>query len=97
MFSPQAQTGAPCLSFDVLRDSLGEGRGDYPMTAYLVAGTQSEKAKQNHIIVMKMSQLGKTVEENEGLQSNFSSLTCHSGSGKRIKECLFFCDFGVLV
>ena len=36
------------------------------MTAYLVAGTQSERGKQNHVIVMKMSQLRKTGEENEG-------------------------------
>ena len=32
---PQAQTGASCLSFDILRDTLGDSRSDYPMTAYL--------------------------------------------------------------
>ena len=63
----KAQTGAPCLSFDILRDSLGEGRTDYPMTAYLVAGTQSERTKQNFIILVKMSQLRKTDGMKDGM------------------------------
>ena len=61
----QAQTGAPCLSFDILHDSLGESRTDYPMTAYVVAGTQAEQKKQNFIILMKMSELNSTYQENE--------------------------------
>ncbi len=40
LFLSQAQTGAPCLSFDIIRDKLGDNRTNYPMTAYLVAGTQ---------------------------------------------------------
>lgn len=32
----------------------------FPMTAYIVAGTQAPPGKQNHVIVMKMSQLDKT-------------------------------------
>jgi ribosome assembly protein RRB1 len=39
----QAQTGAPCLSFDVIRDSLGDNRETYPLTAYIVAGTQASQ------------------------------------------------------
>ncbi|XP_011405355.1 PREDICTED: glutamate-rich WD repeat-containing protein 1-like [Amphimedon queenslandica] len=58
-----AQTGAPCLSFDILKDSLGESRTTYPMTAYLVGGTQAELGKQNHIILMKMHQLHSTLKE----------------------------------
>ena len=61
----QAQTGAPCLSFDILHDSLGESRTDYPMTAYVVAGTQAEQKKQNFIILMKMSELHSTYQDNE--------------------------------
>ncbi len=63
--SPQAQTGAPCLSFDILRDSLGNNRSHFPMTAYLVAGTQSAVPQQNFIILMKMSQLKETAHEGE--------------------------------
>lgn len=61
----QAQTGAPCLSFDILHDSLGESRTEYPMTAYLVAGTQAEQGKQNFVILMKMSELHSTYQGND--------------------------------
>lgn len=43
----QAQTGAPCLSFDVVQDNLGSNRDTYPMTAYMVAGTQASSAHLN--------------------------------------------------
>jgi len=55
----QAQTGAPCLSFDIIRDQLGETRTDFPMTLYLVTGTQAERSHSNSIMVMKMSDLSK--------------------------------------
>lgn len=60
-----AQTHAPCLSFDVIPDSLGDSRTEFPMTAYIVAGTQAAPGKQNFVIVMKMSQLDKTNSEND--------------------------------
>lgn len=50
----------PCLSFDVLRDNLGDERSRFPVTCYAVAGTQADVAKNNEILVMKMSQLHKT-------------------------------------
>lgn len=56
----QAQTGAPCLSFDVIRDNLGENRETFPLTMYLVAGTQANQAHVNSLIVMKLSNLHKT-------------------------------------
>lgn len=43
----QAHTGAPCLSFDVVQDNLGDNRESFPMTAYIVAGTQAAKAHIN--------------------------------------------------
>lgn len=43
----QAQTGAPCLSFDIVPDNLGNDRSEFPMTAYLVAGTQASSAHLN--------------------------------------------------
>lgn len=43
----QAHTGAPCLSFDILRDELGENREEFPMTGYIVAGTQAARAHVN--------------------------------------------------
>lgn len=50
----------PSLSFDILRDSLGDGRQRYPATAYLVAGTQADSAKKNELVVYKLSSLHKT-------------------------------------
>lgn len=61
----QAQTGAPCLSFDVIRDHLGESRETFPLTMYLVAGTQANQTHLNSVIVMKLSNLHKTKRDEE--------------------------------
>ena len=50
----------PCLSFDHLKDHLGNDRQSYPHTSYMVAGTQADTASRNEIIVMKASSLHKT-------------------------------------
>lgn len=55
----------PCLSFDVLRDNLGDERQRYPATAYLVAGTQADTAKKNEVVVYKLSSLHRT-QKNDG-------------------------------
>jgi ribosome assembly protein RRB1 len=51
----------PCLSFDFLRDGLGDERKTYPATVYAVAGTQAEaaRARENEVMVMKMSGLSR--------------------------------------
>ena len=54
----------PSLSFDILRDNLGDQRQRYPATAYIVAGTQASSAKENELSVYKMSALHKT--QNDG-------------------------------
>lgn len=56
----QANTGAPCLSFDIIPDGLGKERTEFPHTAYLVAGTQAAHSFTNRLIVMKMSNMQKT-------------------------------------
>lgn len=55
----------PCLSFDILRDNLGDERQRFPQTAYIVAGTQADVAKNNELTVYKMSSLQKT-QRNDG-------------------------------
>ena len=55
-----AQTGSPCLSFDIINDNLGSDRSSFPLTAYAVAGTQAEQTNKNILLVMKMSNLHKT-------------------------------------
>ena len=79
--SPQAQTGAPCLSFDILRDSLGDSRTYYPMTAYLTSGTQG--GKENYNILIKMAELRRTTQEEEEEDSMSVCLCVHL--------CLFVC------
>ncbi|EGS17912.1 putative ribosome assembly protein [Thermochaetoides thermophila DSM 1495] len=51
----------PCLSFDIIRDGLGDNRSVYPVTMYTVAGTQADSARanDNSIMVMKFSGLSK--------------------------------------
>ncbi|TKX20992.1 putative ribosome assembly protein-3 [Elsinoe australis] len=61
----------PCLSFDIVRDSLGDNRKTYPATTYSVAGTQAARGreKENQIMVMKMSGLGRMEKEGEDSES----------------------------
>ncbi|KAI8610792.1 WD40-repeat-containing domain protein [Chytriomyces sp. MP71] len=61
----QMQVEWPCLSFDILADQLGNQRKHFPMTSYVVAGSQAEKAKDNKLYVMKMSDLHRTKHDND--------------------------------
>ncbi|XP_063054897.1 glutamate-rich WD repeat-containing protein 1 [Engraulis encrasicolus] len=65
----ECQTGAPCLSFDVLRDSEGDGREQFPLSMLLCAGTQADTALSNRLIVMRMHNLlgtEKKTKQGEG-------------------------------
>lgn len=53
----------PCLSFDILRDGLGENRQIYPATAYVVTGTQADVPSKNELMVMKMGRMCKTQKD----------------------------------
>ncbi|KAF4088418.1 hypothetical protein AMELA_G00081680 [Ameiurus melas] len=61
----ECQTGAPCLSFDVLRDAEGEGRETFPLSMLLCAGTQAETALSNRLIVMRIHNLYGIEKANE--------------------------------
>lgn len=50
----------PCLSFDVLRDSLGAPRDQWPHTMFLAAGTQASSAKANTVAIMRLTSVSKT-------------------------------------
>jgi ribosome assembly protein RRB1 len=54
--------GDPCLSFDILPDHLGMDRSQYPHTIFIVCGTQAEKTDRNSVMVVKMSNLTKTLK-----------------------------------
>lgn len=68
----QAQTGAPCLSFDIIQNPYNIVSDNFPMTAYIVAGTQAEARLSNSIIVMKVSNLHVT-QESESDESDEDS------------------------
>ena len=55
----------PCLSFDIVQDDLGNNRKTYPARFYAVAGTQAEsgRAKDNQLMVMKLSALSRMERE----------------------------------
>ncbi|KAJ9592778.1 hypothetical protein L9F63_015556, partial [Diploptera punctata] len=50
----EANAGSPCLSFDIIKDNLGDKRDVYPLTAYIVAGSQSDRTHMNNVLVMKV-------------------------------------------
>lgn len=95
----QAQTGAPCLSFDVIRDHLGDNRETFPLTSYIVSGTQASQAHINNIVVMKLWNLHRTSkdednddedelsdDEDENKNPNMSgALIKHNGCVNRIR------------
>ena len=57
----------PCLSCDIIPDSLGNDRKNYPATVYAVAGTQAARGrdKENQLMVMKMSSLSRMERNDE--------------------------------
>ncbi|XP_051574476.1 glutamate-rich WD repeat-containing protein 1 [Myxocyprinus asiaticus] len=66
----ECQTGAPCLSFDVVRDGEGEGREQFPHSIVLCAGTQADTALSNRLIVMRMHNLHGTDKEKDDDESS---------------------------
>jgi len=69
-----AQSGAPCLSFDIIPDNLGNSRENYPLSMYIATGTQAAKTHVNNLLVMKMSNLydNKQYSEDSESESNDS-------------------------
>ena len=65
--------GAPCLSFDIIRDKMGDKRETFPLTAYCVSGTQASSSHTNNVVVFKMSNLHKSktkTDENDELSDS---------------------------
>ena len=63
------RTEWPCLSFDVMRDNLGDGRVRFPMNMYIVCGSQADRSDKNQLTVLKMSDMhriaSKTSEDSD--------------------------------
>lgn len=98
------------MSFDIIKDDLGDNRTDFPHTCYAVAGTQAEANAQNQIIVMKLSNLKRTwkeqkeesdsededSEDEEDLPELESAALNHNGCVNRIRVSLI-CFHNLLV
>ncbi len=50
----------PALSFDIVRDNLGESRTRFPHSMIVAAGSQADRADRNKLTIMKLSDLART-------------------------------------
>mmetsp|Transcript_15813 Transcript_15813/g.50406 ORF Transcript_15813/g.50406 Transcript_15813/m.50406 type:complete len:532 (+) Transcript_15813:107-1702(+) len=77
MMLHRMQVEFPFLSFDFIRDSLGEHRVRFPKTSFMVGGTQAPGAHQHKLSIIKMSEMHKTrkdrQEEEEASDSDSDS------------------------
>lgn len=78
----------PCLSFDVVRDNLGDQRKQYPRTVYAVAGTQADslRAKENELYILRLSSLSKMDRGNQTDSESDSDDDEDEGSSDPILE-----------
>ncbi|OMH78574.1 Ribosome assembly protein rrb1 [Zancudomyces culisetae] len=60
----------PCLSFDVVRDGLGENRTRFPQTMTIFTGTQADEAHKNEVMLMKMTKLHRTINDGKEQDEN---------------------------
>lgn len=79
-----AQSGAPCLSFDVIPDDLGNSRESYPLSMYIVAGTQAARTHINNLLVMKMSNLRGNKQHSDDSESESSDSEDEDDDGKPV-------------
>ena len=66
------QIGAewPCLSFDILRDTLGDARSRFPHTMFMVTGSQADRPENNKITLLSLRELHKTYHDDDGEDSD---------------------------
>jgi len=50
----------PSLSFDFIRDELGENRTRFPHSAIVAVGSQADRTDRNRLTIMKLSDLART-------------------------------------
>ena len=88
----------PALSFDVLRDDLGEERRKFPHSACVVAGTQAAHGHvdADEIYVMRWESLTRTQREEAGSDddSDDEPLGETRGYGKVVFQDRTFAKFG---
>jgi ribosome assembly protein RRB1 len=74
------RTEWPCLSFDVVRDNLGDNRLRFPLTMHLIAGSQADRPEKNKLTLLQLKDLHKTYvapesdDENDNDEDNDDDL-----------------------
>lgn len=56
----QLRTEYPCLSFDFIQDQEGANRTKYPLTMYMVCGSQADESNKNQLYILKVSNICRT-------------------------------------
>lgn len=56
----------PCLSFDIVRDGGAEERTAFPMSGYLITGSQADTHERNLLYLLRYSNLHKTLQNKRG-------------------------------
>ncbi|GMM38201.1 ribosome biosynthesis protein [Saccharomycopsis crataegensis] len=59
-----------CLTVDVMPDALGDERRGFPAAMSVLTATQAPKAKDNELIMMKLTQLAKTLVNDDEEDQN---------------------------
>eukprot|EP00043_Microstomoeca_roanoka_P014072 m.138609 g.138609 ORF g.138609 m.138609 type:complete len:460 (-) comp15918_c0_seq3:3248-4627(-) len=55
----------PCLSFDIIPDNLGDARTSFPLSMYLVAGSQARESHLNAVTVMRLDGITRLKDEDD--------------------------------
>lgn len=79
----QLRTEYPFLSFDIMRDGNSNDRTKYPLSMMLVCGTWAEKAENNQIVVLRVSNICRTKHDAE---SDDDSEASYIGDGGDSEE-----------
>ena len=51
----------PCMTLDVIPDTLGDERRNYPQSILVTTATQASRKKDNELLVLSLTQLNKTL------------------------------------
>jgi len=90
----EGNSGAPCLSFDILEDDLGNNRNvNSPTSVTFITGTQTDSSHTNSIVLIRMNNLLKVEnpddsgdEDDDEKLPKVSSVTAfHAGCVNRIR------------
>uniref|UniRef100_A0AC35UHL2 CAF1C_H4-bd domain-containing protein n=1 Tax=Rhabditophanes sp. KR3021 TaxID=114890 RepID=A0AC35UHL2_9BILA len=77
----------PCMSFDVINDTLGENRWSPPETCFIVTGSYADKPKENELAVVKLSNLhgsrNKEAMQDDESDSESEDEDAEQGKGKK--------------